>query len=41
MRDYRTLRLGTYQEMTASFRWEVPASYNLAYTLSLHDALPI
>ena len=30
MRDYRTLRPGTYQEMVSSFRWEVPASYNLA-----------
>src|ERR687894_958303 len=30
MRDYRTHRPGTYQEMTAGFRWEVPASYNLA-----------
>src|SRR5918999_999925 len=30
MRDYRTLRPGTYQEMTSAFRWEVPASYNLA-----------
>src|SRR5918995_3968222 len=30
MRDYRTLRPGTYQEMTSGFRWEVPASYNLA-----------
>src|SRR4029453_19004191 len=30
MRDYRTHRPGTYQEMTSGFRWEVPASYNLA-----------
>src|SRR4029453_17035954 len=30
MRDYRTHRPGTYQEMTSSFRWEVPAHYNLA-----------
>src|SRR4029453_10330860 len=30
MRDYRTHHPGTYQEMTAGFRWEVPASYNLA-----------
>src|SRR5919109_2719587 len=30
MRDYRTHRPGSYQEMTAAFRWEVPASYNLA-----------
>src|SRR5829696_5602140 len=30
MRDYRTHRPGSYQEMTSSFRWEVPASYNLA-----------
>src|SRR5919202_4352415 len=30
MRDYRTYRPGTYQEMTSAFRWEVPASYNLA-----------
>src|SRR5215211_5943 len=30
MRDYRTYRPGTYQEMTSGFRWEVPASYNLA-----------
>ncbi|HET9292008.1 MAG TPA: AMP-binding protein, partial [Actinomycetes bacterium] len=30
MRDYRTHHPGTYQEMTSGFRWEVPASYNLA-----------
>src|SRR5829696_7831188 len=30
MRDYRTHRPGSYQEMTSGFRWEVPASYNLA-----------
>jgi acetyl-CoA synthetase len=30
MRDYRTHRPGSYQEMTAGFRWEVPAAYNLA-----------
>ncbi|HEY4728496.1 MAG TPA: AMP-binding protein, partial [Actinomycetes bacterium] len=30
MRDFRTHRPGTYQEMTSGFRWEVPASYNLA-----------
>jgi acetyl-CoA synthetase len=30
MRDYRTYRPGSYQEMTSGFRWEVPASYNLA-----------
>src|SRR5262245_20666884 len=30
MRDYRTHRPGTYQEMTSGFRWEVPAAYNLA-----------
>jgi len=30
MRDYRTHRPGTYEEMTAAFRWEVPATYNLA-----------
>src|SRR4029453_5294064 len=30
MRDYRTHRPGTYQEMTSSFRWEVPVHYNLA-----------
>src|ERR671910_247810 len=30
MRDYRTLRPGTYEEMTWGFRWEGPASYNLA-----------
>src|ERR687898_1963119 len=30
MRDYRTLRPGTYQEMTSGFRGEVRASYNLA-----------
>src|SRR4029453_2796313 len=30
MRDYRTHRPGTYQEMISGFRWEVPASYNLA-----------
>jgi acetyl-CoA synthetase len=30
MRDYRTHRPGTYQEMTSAFRFEVPASYNLA-----------
>ena len=26
MRDYRTYRPGSYQEMTSGFRWEVPAS---------------
>ncbi|HET9007970.1 MAG TPA: hypothetical protein VFQ04_14765, partial [Actinomycetes bacterium] len=30
MRDYRTHRPGTYQEMISGFRWNVPASYNLA-----------
>jgi acetyl-CoA synthetase len=30
MRDYRTHRPGTYEEMTSAFDWEVPASYNLA-----------
>jgi acetyl-CoA synthetase len=30
MRDYRTHRPGSYQEMTSGFRWEVPAIYNLA-----------
>src|SRR5215211_4899180 len=30
MRDFRTHHPGTYQEMTAGFRWEVPASYNMA-----------
>ena len=30
MRDYRTYRPGTYEEMTSGFAWEVPASYNLA-----------
>jgi acetyl-CoA synthetase len=30
MRDYRTHRPGTYEEMTSGFDWEVPASYNLA-----------
>jgi len=30
MRDYRTQRPGTYEEMTSGFAWEVPASYNLA-----------
>ncbi|HEV8426064.1 MAG TPA: acyl-CoA synthetase [Actinomycetes bacterium] len=30
MRDYRTHRPGTYQEMASAFRWKVPASYNLA-----------
>ena len=30
MRDYRTHRPGSYQEMTSGFHWKVPASYNLA-----------
>jgi AMP-binding enzyme len=30
MRDYRTHRPGTYEEMVSGFAWEVPASYNLA-----------
>jgi acetyl-CoA synthetase len=30
MRDYRTHYPGTYQEMTSAFRWELPATYNLA-----------
>jgi acetyl-CoA synthetase len=30
MRDYRTHRPGTYEEMTSGFQWEVPATYNLA-----------
>src|SRR6266536_1485349 len=30
MRDHRSYRPGTYEQMTAGFRWEVPASYNIA-----------
>ncbi|HEY2960601.1 MAG TPA: acyl-CoA synthetase [Actinomycetota bacterium] len=30
MRDYRTYRPGTYAEMTEGFKWEVPATYNIA-----------
>jgi acetyl-CoA synthetase len=38
MRDYRTHRPGTYEEMTSGFAWEVPASYNLAAdTLDKHE----
>jgi len=30
MREYRSYRPGTYERMTAEFRWEAPASYNIA-----------
>jgi acetyl-CoA synthetase len=30
MRDYRSYHPGTYEEMTSAFRWEVPATYNIA-----------
>ncbi|HYT26167.1 MAG TPA: acyl-CoA synthetase [Actinomycetota bacterium] len=30
MRDYRTHHPGTYEEMTSSFRFELPAAYNIA-----------
>ena len=32
---YRKYRLGSYDEMRAQHRWEVPARYNIATDVSL------
>ena len=38
MSDYRRYRPGTYEEMVSSFKWEVPAGYNIAAdTVDKHD----